>query len=311
MGRKVCHCSAGTESNLMKILVTGASGFIGSHCCAQLSALGYEVHAVSSKSQSDETVHWQKTDLLDSQQSIRLIRNIQPTHLLHLAWCAEPGKYWNSIENYHWVKASLTLFEEFLESGGKRVVVAGSCAEYDWGFDDFYEDKTPLAPATLYGTCKNSLQLMLSAYASLNGLSFAWGRVFSVYGPGEHPNRLVASVVRSLLQGQKVNIDNGCLVRDYLHVNDVASAFVALINNDIKGPVNIGSGSGISLKDLAEKIEKKIGIFGCLKLNSNTTSKADAEAIIANIQLIKSIGWQQFYNLDTGLEDTINWFKKN
>ena len=295
----------------MKVLVTGASGFIGRHCCTQLSALGYEVHAVSSKSQSDETVHWHKADLLDSQQSIRLIRNIQPTHLLHLAWCAEPGKYWTSIENYHWVKASLTLFEEFTESGGKRVVVAGSCAEYDWGYKNYSEDTTPLDPATLYGTCKHSLQMMLSAYASLNGLSFAWGRVFSIYGPGEHPNRLFASVIRSLLQGQEVNINNGGLIRDYLHVNDVASAFVALINSDVKGPINIGSGSGISLKDLAGKIEKKIGIFGCLKLNSNPITQGGAGTIVADTQRIKSIGWKPIYNLDTGLEDTINWFKKN
>ena len=265
----------------MKVLVTGASGFIGRHCCAQLSALGCEVHAVSSKSQSDETVHWHKVDLLDSQQSIKLIRHVQPTHLLHLAWYAEPGKYWTSRKNYHWVKASLTLFEEFVESGGKRVVVAGSCAEYDWGFKNYNEDTTPLAPETLYGVCKHSLQLMLSSYASLQGLSFAWGRIFSIYGPHEHPKRLFASVIQALLK------------------------------SDIQGPVNIGSGSGTTLKDVVGKIEKKINKFGCLKINSKPITKNEAPIIIADTKRINNIGWKPIYDIESGLEDTISWFKRN
>ena len=76
----------------MKVLVTGASGFIGHECCAQLNAMEYEVHGVSSKSQSDSEVQWHKADLLDSQQIRKLINTIQPTHLLHLAWYTEPGK---------------------------------------------------------------------------------------------------------------------------------------------------------------------------------------------------------------------------
>ncbi|MDA7767466.1 NAD(P)-dependent oxidoreductase [Porticoccaceae bacterium] len=295
----------------MKVLVTGASGFIGHQCCAQLSALGYEVHAVSSKSQSNNKVHWHKLDLLDSQQSIKLMRNIKPTHLLHLAWYAEPGEYWTSIKNYHWVKASLTLFEEFVESGGKRVVVAGSCAEYDWGFENYSEDTTPLLPVTLYGMCKHSLQMMLSSYASLKGLSFAWGRIFSIYGPRENPKRLFASVIQALLQGHTVKCNNGALTRDYLHVNDVASAFVALLNSDVQGPINIGSGSGVTLKTVVGKIEKIIGNYGCLRLNNQPNAANEPPIIIADTKRLNNIGWTPIYNIDTGLDDTIDWFKEN
>ena len=295
----------------MKVLVTGASGFIGFHCCNHLSALGYEVHAVSSKIQTGSALQWHKVDLLNSQQIRELINTTKPTHLLHLAWYAEPGKYWTSIKNYHWVKASLTLFEEFSKSGGKRVVVSGSCAEYDWGFSNYYEDSTPLNPNTLYGVCKHSLQSMLFSYASLTGLSFAWGRIFSIYGPREHPKRLFASVIQALLRGETVECNNGELTRDYLHVNDVASAFVALLNSDVQGPINIGSGSGATLKTIVGKIEKSIGNYGSLRFNKQSNITNEPLIIIADTQRLNSIGWRPIFNIDTGLDDTIEWFRKN
>jgi nucleoside-diphosphate-sugar epimerase len=296
----------------MKVLLTGATGFIGKQCLSQLIAKGYKVHAISSNSHiNDTSVHWHKVNLFDCDQTKALIRKIKPTHLLHLAWYAESGEYWQSVKNLYWVKASLTLFEEFSDAGGKRIVVAGSCAEYDWGFENYSEDTTPLAPETLYGVCKHSLQLMLSSYASLKGLSFSWGRIFSIYGPHENHHRLFASVIQALLRGQDVKCNNGELIRDYLHVNDVASAFVALLNSDIEGPVNIGSGSGVALKDIVGKIEKNINKFGCLKINSKPITNNEAPIIIADTKRINNIGWKPIYDIESGLEDTISWFKRN
>jgi len=293
----------------VRILITGASGFIGLHCCAQLIALGYEVHAVSSKTYHSDKIHWHKVDLLDSNKATELVQNVRPSHLLHLAWNVGPGNYWTSVQNYHWVKASLTLFEQFSEAGGKRVVVAGSCAEYDWGYEVYSEDNTPLNPATLYGTCKHSLNLMLSSYATLKGLSFAWGRIFSIYGPHEHPDRLCSSVIQALLCGQKAKCSNGALIRDYLHVSDVASSFASLLVSDIQGPVNIGSGFGIKLKDIVGKIEGKIGNEGLLEIINEPRSLNEVPIIIADTTRLNNIGWKPIYDIDSGLDHTIEWFR--
>ena len=148
---------------------------------------------------------------------------VEPTHLLHLAWNAEPGRYWTTPENLAWVQASLALYRAFAAGGGRRAVFAGTCAEYDWSRAAVCrEDETPLAPATLYGAAKQGLGSTLCAHGAEHGPSTAWGRVFFLYGPREHPQRLVPAVVRGLLARERVAVTHGRQVRDFMHVADVA-----------------------------------------------------------------------------------------
>src|ERR1044072_871931 len=219
---------------MKKVLVSGASGFIGRHCLPILVARGYEVHAVATKPQADleAAVTWHFVDLLDGEMAANLIRDMNPTHLLHLAWYAVPGKYWRATENLDWVAASLNLVKAFAREGGKRVVIAGSCAEYDWSDGWCSESTTLLAPATLYGACKHALRVMVDAYARQSNLSFAWGRLFYLYGPYEQPQRLVSSVIRSLLLDERAQCSSGEQKRDFLFVQDAASAFTALLDSD-------------------------------------------------------------------------------
>ena len=162
---------------MKKTLVTGASGFIGKHTLPLLLKAGHEVHAVSLKKKIEQGVHWHQVDLKDPSQIQNLIAKTQPTHLLHFAWCAEPGKFWADPENIHWVQASLDLIKHFHKQGGKRVVISGSCAEYDWNKSSYSESESPGTPATLYGKCKQELQIKTEYFCHKVNLSFCWVRI--------------------------------------------------------------------------------------------------------------------------------------
>ena len=295
----------------MKVLVTGGSGFIGKYCLNQLYAKGFEVHAVSSVSRpSTSAVQWHHASLLNIDQTRALVRAVKPSHLLHLAWYTKHGKYWNAQENLNWVQSSLALIQEFTESGGERLVAAGTCAEYSWGHGVCLEDQTPLAPATLYGTYKHALELMLRSWCQQTGLSSAWGRIFSLYGPGEHPQRLVASVIRALLMEEAATCGNGSLIRDYSHAEDVASAFVTLLESRLEGALNIGSGEAVTLHDLVEKIASKLSGRELIKFpGSQFSANSEPKILLPDIKRLVSTGWKKKFNLDSGLDDTIDWWK--
>lgn len=296
----------------MRVLVTGGSGFIGQYCLAQLHARGYEVHAVSSVARpSTSAVQWHQANLLDAAQTKALVREVKPSHLLHLAWYTHHGRFWTAPENLSWVQGGLGLIKDFTEAGGARLVVAGTCAEYDWNHGVCREGVTPLVPATLYGTYKHALQLMLDSWCKQAGLSGAWGRVFSLYGPGENPQRLVASVISALLKREVATCGNSGLIRDYSHAEDVASAFVALLDSKLEGPVNIGSGESATLHDIVETIARKLDGRDLIKFRvPSPGSGGEPELLVPDITRLLSTGWKRRFDLDSGLDDTINWWRE-
>jgi len=293
-----------------RVLITGASGFIGRHCVPLLVERDFEVHAVSLRIPPLEgDVRWHHVDLLDDGQVWKLVDEVRPTHLLHLAWVTEPGRYQRSEDNLRWVQASLSLLRSLQSSGGKRVVMAGSCAEYDQRYGYCSEGVTPLAPATPYGVCKHSMQLMLKTYAELTGLSSAWGRVFSLYGPHEHPERLVASVSRALLGGHEALCTPGNQIRDYLYVDDVATAFVGLLDAEVTGPVNIASGRGVAIRDLVQTLGEVCGRPDLIRLGALPARADEPSVIFGDSGRLRSIvGWKPRWELRAGLEKTVRWW---
>lgn len=243
-------------------------------------------------------------DLLDPVASARLLAAIRPTHLLHLAWFATPGKFWTAIENLRWVEATLALARAF---DGQRFVGAGSCAEYDWSEGVCDERTTRLAPATLYGASKHAAQTVLSAWGAQTGVSVGWGRLFFLYGPHEHPDRLVSSVIRALLAKREAECTSGTQLRDFQHVEDCGGALAALLDSDVRGGVNIASGRAVTIAEVVRTIADQLG-SDLLRLGAR--SHSDPPRITAAVERLRSeVGWTDRYDLARGIAQTIEWWR--
>ena len=297
---------------MKRILVTGASGFIGRQCVPLLVSKDYEVHALSRRRPAEKAlpnVSWHKVDLLRPGRAAEFIGRVRPDCVLHLAWYAEPGKFWEARENLDWVRASLELLCAFADNGGKRIVAAGTCAEYDCSAGECVENATPLIPTTLYGTSKHALERMLHSSSRQTGLSSAWGRIFFLYGPHEHPSRLVAYVVRSLLQGEPALCSEGGQILDFLYVEDAASAFIALLESEAQGPVNVGSGRPVAVRDVLQEIGRQLGRLDLIRFGARAGS-SETDRFWANTQrLVKETGWAPRHTMASGIEETIEWWR--
>lgn len=309
----------GRTGGAPRALVTGAGGFIGRTSLAPLRAAGFEVHAVLSPrapragmpAPGGMATH--RIDLLDDRGAIdALIETVRPTHLLHFAWIATPGEYLHSPENLRWLEASRYLLERFHAAGGRRAVMAGSCAEYDWSrVTVCHERSSPLAvaPRSLYADCKLALAHRL-AERSGDGFTSAWGRIFFQFGPHEHPARLVAGVVRALLSGEEARVTHGRQVRSFLPVSQVGAAFAALLASPVEGPVNIGAAEPLSIAELLDRIAALIGRRDLLKLGALAPRADEPPRLLPDLtRLREEVGFEPGVPLDQGLRETIDWWR--
>ncbi len=260
-------------------------------------------------SRAPNGVTWHRFDLLED--PVGVVGEVRPQLLLHLAWYAEHGRFWTALENLRWVEATLALVRAFAAAGGERAVCAGTCAEYDWttGAATLVED-APLHPATLYGTAKHATRQLLEAATPELGIALAWGRVFFLYGPDEDERRLVGSVASALTHGRRAATGDGSQIRDLMHVADVAAAFAALVDADVRGPVNVASGEATTLREVIETIGRVAGRPDLLDVGALPARPGDPEALVADVtRLREEVGFRPHVALDDGLAATVEWWR--
>ena len=293
------------------VILTGANGFIGRQAIAPLLERNYEVHAVSRVAPTAdlifENVVWHQVNLLDERETAAICAKIKATHLLHFAWYVEHGKFWNASENKIWLDASVSLIEKFKANSGERIVISGTCAEYEWGADAVLsEEKTPVRPQNFYGECKLELQKKLAAAE----VSQAWGRIFFLFGECEHPRRLIASVINSLLKDEFADCSHGGQIRDFMYVRDVADAFAALLDSDVQGAVNIASGKARTIKEIVLQAADLLGRREMVRFGKIASAENEPESIVADTRrLNEEVGWTERYGILRGLEQTIEFWK--
>jgi nucleoside-diphosphate-sugar epimerase len=296
---------------MIRLLITGATGFLGLPCVANASDRGLAVHATARSRHSLFAARFHAADLLEPDSCEQLLAAVQPTHLLHLAWIATPGVYWTSQENFAWVEASQRLLKVFSRHGGKRAVIAGTCAEYDWSAGAVCsETVTPLRPATRYGQCKNELRAWATDYCSHAGIELAWARLFFLYGPNEHPARLVPSIARALLAGEPVDCTSGVQERDFLHTSDAADALVTLLVSDAVGAVNIGSGDPRPVGAVIQTVARACGRPELIRWGARKTPANEPFRLAADVErLQRELHWRPRIDLADGLNATVAWWR--
>ena len=291
---------------MKRVLVTGGNGFVGRSCLARLPRHGFEVHAVTRRSPPDTTAtQWHHANVWDHAEMQVLLLNIRPTHLLHLAWCTQPGAFWTSPENLQWLHSSVQLFREFEQSGGMRIVATGSCAEYDWTAGTCSEQTTPCRPSTLYGRTKLAAATYLDAMRQTS-FSTAWARLFFLFGPGASEHRIPGVVISALNRNEPAKCSDGTQLRDFLHIDDAARGIVSLLDSDVTGPVNICSGTATPIRWMAQRVAELMGKSDLLQIGVLPTPAQDPALIVGdNSRLREEVGWNAALSLEEGLSHTI------
>lgn len=301
----------------MKVLLTGAAGFVGSHVARALVHDGCEVHALVRPS-SDlwriqdvvPALHLVRCDLSASDELDAHLRKIQPELCVHLAWHTAPPGYSTAPENLEMLAVSLGLASRLAELGCRRFVGVGTCFEYDTSLG-YLSETSRTRPLNLYGASKLALQVVLEQFSTTSGMEVAWARLFYLYGPSEREQRLVPSVICSLLRNELAKATKGEQVRDFLHVADAAAAIWAVAQSDLLGSVNVGSGQPVTVEKMVTTVGTILGRPDLVALGALPYNPADPMFVCAdNRRLTENTNWVPRFDLASGLRDTAEWWRE-
>jgi nucleoside-diphosphate-sugar epimerase len=292
----------GQEATMFKrIMLLGCTGEIGSRLTMLLIDSGYEVFGVraSRECKIKHPLHsCRGINLLDEELELDF-SGIRPEVLIHTAWYTAPNQFWESELNSKWVVASKRIISDFEGSGGKYLVVTGSCAEYSWNLNEPLKETSPEIPASLYGRSR----LELLNWIRNRELPFLWTRTFFQFGLNEPAGRLIPSIIDSLLEEKQYTIRSGKDVRDFVYVEDVANVLNYLIAKQYKGVVNIGSGVGIEIEAASRKVARLLGREDLITFDHQ--SKEESNVVANPEKLYSLIGEYPWKTFDSAIFESI------
>jgi nucleoside-diphosphate-sugar epimerase len=287
----------------MKILVTGATGFIGRAFCQEAVRRGHRILALTRDptAQIAQEVEIAIGSLADTPWD--QVARFAPDAALHLAWVAEPGVYLHSPENDVWLELSKSWFRRLIELGVPYIAGTGTCIEYAASTEPLHEERSPLNPQFPYSKAKVALLEWMRSQPDLN---WAWFRVFYPYGTGEHPNRYTSIMVRQLRAGKTLAMNTPDSVRDYIEISDAAAALCHVIEGRTAGVINIGSGFGITVGEIARQIAFLVGVDEGLVQKTHGAAPDAMPCILSDARRLKSTGWRSKTSLADGLQHLID-----
>jgi len=298
----------------MRVLITGAAGFFGSRAAMHLA--GHEVIGLDrpgvDRSRVDALAPWmvvREVDLADASAVGALVRELRPDVAIHLAWYAVPGKYLSAPDNMDHLAASMVLAQALAGAGCRRLLTAGTCFEYETRTEAPLAETSLTAPRFLYSACKLAMSEVLREACRISGMSYAHLRFFYQYGPWEAPGRIVPAVIGALLAGREAEVTLGDQVRDFLHIDDVASAIAAVVGSEIEGVINIGSGQPVCVRDVVAAAAHACERGDLVRLGALAYREGDPMFVCADATKLRSTGWKPAYDLTRGMRDTVAWWR--
>lgn len=302
----------------MKVLLTGAAGFVGSQVARILADSGCIVHApirpggcLNRITDIQEKLQIFACDLGATNDIGSHLEAMRPDICIHLAWHLTAGGVQAGVGNLESLIASINLGARLAETGCRRMVVAGSCFEYDANAG-YLSETSSTKPTSLYDASKLSALYILEQMCRASNMELAWLRLFPLYGPYEAPQRLVPSVIQALLAGREAEVTRGEQVRDYLHVADAAEAICSVAKSRLTGIVNIGSGRPVLVSDIVEMLGSLIGRSDLVRLGARPYRDDEPMFLCANNRrLIENTEWRPRFTLEGGLRQTVEWWSGN
>jgi nucleoside-diphosphate-sugar epimerase len=303
----------------MRVLLTGATGFIGSYALRRLLAAGHQV-AVLVRPGSNP---WRIADVLDRARRVegdldriaaieRPVRDFAPEAVAHLAWFGVGNRLRNDPGQVDNIKATVELVRLADKAGAKQWVGLGSQAEYGPRAEPI-DEQAPTRPTTLYGISKLSACLLAGHLCGEAGMRFAWLRVFSTYGPKDDPGWMIPYLILELLRGNRPALTAGEQMWDYLYIEDAAEAVARAVGSPgASGVFNLGSGRGEPLRAIIERARDRIDPslplgFGEVPYRPDQVMRLEARID----RLRAATGWGPQIGLDEGLRRTVDWFREH